>query len=84
MLLASVAVFVVCNAIFKTKKYIHNFVNIDKLSLQIKNKQKDLETCIDHDPACVHLVRKKGRDHCTFPSRVTILILKQVSLSTKL
>ena len=30
---------------------------IEKLSLWIINKQKDLETHIDHAPACVHFVR---------------------------
>ena len=33
---------------------------IEKLSLWIKIKKMDLETRIDHAPACVHFIRKKG------------------------
>ena len=57
---------------------------MEKLSLWIKIKQKDLETRIDNAPVCVRFVRKKGRDHCTFPSRVTIPRQKRVNLSTRL
>ena len=54
---------------------------IEKLSLWIKIKQKDLETRINHAPACMHFVQVKGRGHCTFPSRITIPGQKKVNLS---
>ena len=57
---------------------------IEKLLLWIKIKQKDLEKCIDHAPACVRFVRKKRLGHCTFPSRIMIPRQKKVNLSTKL
>ena len=56
---------------------------IEKLSLWIKVKQKNLETHIDHAPACIRFVRNKGRGHCTFPSRVMIPRQKR-DLSTRL
>ena len=59
--------------IYDTKGYI------EKLSLWIKIKQKNLETGIDHAPTCVRFVRKRGRGHCTFPSKVTIPRQKRVN-----
>ena len=47
-------------------------------------KQKDLETHIDHAHACVRITPKKDCGHCTFTSRITIPIQKQVNLSTRL
>ena len=68
-----------------TYTLLHNTKGyIEKLSLWIKIKQTNLETCIDHAPACVLIVRKKGHGHCTFPSRVTIPRQKRVNLSTRL
>ena len=57
---------------------------LEKLSLLIKIKQKDLETCIAHAPASVCFVHKKGHGHCRFPSRIMILRLKRVNSSTRL
>ena len=45
---------------------MHNYLHdtkhayIEKLSLWIKINQNDLETRIDHAPACVRFVREKG------------------------
>ena len=47
-------------------------------------EQKDSETHIDHAPACVHCVQKKGCSHCIFPSIIPIPRLKRVNLSTRL
>ena len=70
------------------RSYLHTITPhqayIEKLLLWIKIKQKDLETCIDHAPACIRFVRKKGCGHCTFTSRIMIPKRKKVTLSTKL
>ena len=48
--------------------YLHTIIQhqqyIEKLSLLIKIKLKDWETHIDHVPACISFVRKKGYSHC--------------------
>ena len=46
---------------------------IEKLSLWIKNKQKDLETRIDHVPACVRFVyeRRGMVTHISFKNHDT-------------
>ena len=70
------------------RSYLHTITRhqayIEKLLLWINIKQKDLETRIDHAPACVRFIQKKGRGHCTFPSRITIPRQKKFNLSTKL
>ena len=43
------------------------------MALRIKMKQKDLETRIDHAPACVLLHKRNSAvTACTFPSRIMI------------
>ena len=70
------------------RSYLHTItrhqIYIERLSLWIKIKQKDLETRIDHAPTCICFIRKKGLSHCTFLSRITILRQKKINLSTKL
>ena len=45
-----------------------------------------METHIDHTPACISFVQKKGNNHCTLPSRIPISRLKRWKgkLSTRL
>ena len=57
---------------------------IERPLLWIKNKQKDMEICINHASAYVRFVRKKGHGHCEFLSRITIPRLKRINLSTAL
>ena len=47
----------------------------------MKIKQKDLETHIDHAPACIRFVQEKEHGYCTFLSRITIPRQKKVNLS---
>ena len=75
------------------RSYLHTIARhkayIEKLLLWIKIKQKDLKTCIDHTPSCVHFVRKKGRGHCTFhqesryPDRKRLIYLQSLTLPVK-
>ena len=70
------------------RSYLHTITRhqayIEKLLLWIKIKQRDLETRIDHAPACICFVQKNRRGHCTFPLRITLPRQKKVTLSTKL